>query len=110
MEGAQLPLSQPIRADLPGALEHAGEVDEFDAALIRGAHGVTATPESGIEDEQAAPARREGPDAELGERAQAPQPQAAELQAPVVGDGGAAAPVEPADIAVTAEGELAQLA
>jgi preprotein translocase subunit SecE len=29
------------RADLPGALEHAsGEVDEFDAALIRGAGGV----------------------------------------------------------------------
>ena len=29
------------RADLPGALEHAGaEADEFDAALVRGAHGV----------------------------------------------------------------------
>lgn len=29
------------RADLPGALEHAsGEVDEFDAALVRGARGV----------------------------------------------------------------------
>lgn len=29
------------RADLPGALDHAGaEVDEFDAALIRGAGGV----------------------------------------------------------------------
>jgi preprotein translocase subunit SecE len=29
------------RADLPGALEHASsEVDEFDAALVRGAHGV----------------------------------------------------------------------
>ncbi len=28
------------RADLPGALEHAGDVDEFDAALIRGAGGV----------------------------------------------------------------------
>ncbi|MGA2453579.1 MAG: preprotein translocase subunit SecE [Solirubrobacteraceae bacterium] len=32
------------RADLPGALDHAGaEVDEFDAALIRGAGGVPAT-------------------------------------------------------------------
>ena len=31
------------RADLPGALEHAGDVDEFDAALIRGAGGVPAT-------------------------------------------------------------------
>lgn len=35
------------RADLPGALEHAsGEVDEFDAALIRGAQGVPAPPSS----------------------------------------------------------------
>jgi len=35
------------RADLPGALDHAGaEVDEFDAALIRGAGGVAATPET----------------------------------------------------------------
>ncbi|HWX87319.1 MAG TPA: preprotein translocase subunit SecE [Solirubrobacteraceae bacterium] len=29
-----------MRADLPGALSHAGDVDEFDAALIRGASGV----------------------------------------------------------------------
>jgi preprotein translocase subunit SecE len=35
------------RADLPGALEHAsGEVDEFDAALIRGAGGTPAPPEA----------------------------------------------------------------
>ncbi len=34
------------RADLPGALDHAGaEVDEFDAALIRGAGGVPAPSE-----------------------------------------------------------------
>jgi preprotein translocase subunit SecE len=32
--------SQVTRADLPGALEHVGDVDEFDAALIRGAGGV----------------------------------------------------------------------
>jgi preprotein translocase SecE subunit len=34
--------SQPIeRADVPGALDHAsGEVEEFDAALVRGADGV----------------------------------------------------------------------
>jgi len=33
----------PVRADVPGALDHAsGEVDEFDAALVRGAHGVPA--------------------------------------------------------------------
>jgi preprotein translocase subunit SecE len=31
---------RPVRADLPGSLSHAGEVDEFDAALIRGAGGV----------------------------------------------------------------------
>ncbi len=31
-------LRDPARADVPGALEHAsGEVDEFDAALVRGA-------------------------------------------------------------------------
>jgi preprotein translocase subunit SecE len=35
--------SQPLREDLPGALDHAsGEVDEFDAALVRGAGGVPA--------------------------------------------------------------------
>lgn len=36
-------LSQPVREDLPGALEHAsGEVDEFDAKLVAGAGGATA--------------------------------------------------------------------
>jgi preprotein translocase subunit SecE len=35
--------SEPYRADLPGELEHAsGEADEFDAALVSGAHGRTA--------------------------------------------------------------------
>ncbi len=35
--------SELQRADVPGALEHAsGDVDEFDAALIRGAGGVPA--------------------------------------------------------------------
>ena len=35
------------RADLPGALDHAsGEVDEFDAALIRGAQGMPVEPEA----------------------------------------------------------------
>jgi preprotein translocase subunit SecE len=37
----------PERADVPGALEHASsDVDEFDAALVRGAGGVTATPDN----------------------------------------------------------------
>jgi preprotein translocase subunit SecE len=40
-EGASAPSqNRPVRADLPGALSHAGDVDEFDAALIRGAGGV----------------------------------------------------------------------
>jgi preprotein translocase subunit SecE len=39
--------SQPTRTDVPGALDHAsGEVDEFDAALVRGADGVAATPDA----------------------------------------------------------------
>jgi len=33
------------RSDLPGALEHVGAEDEFDAALVRGAGGVPATRE-----------------------------------------------------------------
>jgi preprotein translocase subunit SecE len=34
---AQAPPAQPVRADVPGALDHAsGDVDEFDAALVRG--------------------------------------------------------------------------
>ncbi|HYM44862.1 MAG TPA: preprotein translocase subunit SecE [Solirubrobacteraceae bacterium] len=45
---------QVERADLPGALEHAGDVDEFDAALIRGAGGVPAAPGSALDAERAA--------------------------------------------------------
>jgi preprotein translocase SecE subunit len=49
-EGASAPSqNRPVRADLPGALSHAGDVDEFDAALVRGASGVTATPESDLD-------------------------------------------------------------
>jgi preprotein translocase SecE subunit len=45
--------SAPVRADLPGSLDHASaEVDEFDAALLRGAGGVAATPEAGREDDR----------------------------------------------------------
>jgi preprotein translocase SecE subunit len=44
------------RADLPGALEHASaEVDEFDAALVRGARGVPAEAEA-LSDSAEAPA------------------------------------------------------
>jgi preprotein translocase subunit SecE len=40
--------ASPIeRADVPGALDHASsDVDEFDAAIVRGAGGLTATPET----------------------------------------------------------------
>jgi preprotein translocase subunit SecE len=38
--------AKQTRADVPGALDHASaDVDEFDAALVRGAGGATATPE-----------------------------------------------------------------
>jgi preprotein translocase subunit SecE len=46
-----VPPSQPARADLPGALDHAsGEVDEFDAALVRGADGVSSSPEADLQE------------------------------------------------------------
>jgi preprotein translocase subunit SecE len=42
------PAGSPVRADVPGALDHAsGDVDEFDAALVRGAGGVPVAPEAG---------------------------------------------------------------
>jgi preprotein translocase subunit SecE len=52
-EGAHAapPPSLPVRADVPGALDHAsGDVDEFDAALVRGSGGVAATPEADLPD------------------------------------------------------------
>jgi preprotein translocase subunit SecE len=39
------------RVDVPGALDHASaDVDEFDAAIVRGAGGVPAVPDTGIEE------------------------------------------------------------
>jgi preprotein translocase subunit SecE len=47
--------STPARADVPGALDHASaDVDEFDAALVRGADGVPVEGDSG------APAKAKG--------------------------------------------------
>jgi preprotein translocase subunit SecE len=97
--GAQaLPPSQPARSDLPGALDHAsGDVDEFDAALVRGAGGLAATPESGVGDAEPDP-QDAGPDlqdAESGLQDGLPAAAADELQAPETparpgaGDGGA---------------------
>jgi preprotein translocase subunit SecE len=43
--------SQPVRADVPGSLDHAsGEVDEFDAALVRGAGGVALPDSDAVEE------------------------------------------------------------
>ena len=44
----------------PGALEHAGDVDEFDAAIIAGAGGVVANAETLSEAEIEAEAEAEG--------------------------------------------------
>jgi preprotein translocase subunit SecE len=47
VEGAP---SHLTRGDLPGSLDHVGDVDEFDAALVRGAGGVPAAPGTSAED------------------------------------------------------------
>jgi preprotein translocase subunit SecE len=42
--------NQPVREDVPGALDHAsGDVDEFDAALVRGAGGVPVAPDGELD-------------------------------------------------------------
>jgi preprotein translocase subunit SecE len=41
---------QPIRSDVPGALDHAsGEADEFEAALVRGAGGTPVEPDGDVD-------------------------------------------------------------
>jgi preprotein translocase subunit SecE len=63
-----------IRADVPGALDHASaEVDEFDAALVRGAGGVASTDAdlqddvtTGADDELQVPATTSGGGADGG--------------------------------------------
>ena len=80
-----VPPSQPTRADVPGALDHAsGEVDEFDAALVRGAGGVTASPETGLQ--EGSGAQDEG-----GPEDQAASPDQASLQDEMVRRDGAPA-------------------
>jgi preprotein translocase SecE subunit len=50
--GSDAPASQPVRSDLPGALDHASaDVDEFDAAIVRGAGGVPVSPDDAVEEE-----------------------------------------------------------
>jgi preprotein translocase subunit SecE len=42
--------NQPLREDLPGALDHSSsDVDEFDAALVRGAGGVPLAPDEDLD-------------------------------------------------------------
>jgi preprotein translocase subunit SecE len=56
-----LPPSQPLRADVPGSLDHAsGEVDEFDAAIVAGAGGVPVPADTLSEQEIEAEAMAEG--------------------------------------------------
>jgi preprotein translocase subunit SecE len=47
VEGAP---SHLTRGELPGSLDHVGDVDEFDAALVRGAGGVPVAPGTSEED------------------------------------------------------------
>ncbi len=43
--------SRIVREDVPGALDHAsGDVDEFDAALVKGAQGAPDSPPDELED------------------------------------------------------------
>jgi preprotein translocase subunit SecE len=70
-EAARTPSTNgPSRGDLPGALSHTGDVDEFDAALIRGAGGVPLEQEADPLEQEAHPeqngdASRDAESAEL---------------------------------------------
>jgi preprotein translocase subunit SecE len=78
-KGAQA--STPVRADVPGALDHASaDVDEFDAALISGAGGLTAPPDVDVQQAPDEDDVRQAPDDALLARD--------ELQAPADGAGG----------------------
>jgi preprotein translocase SecE subunit len=64
-EGASTPSqNRPVRADVPAALSHAGDVDEFDAALIAGAGGVPAEQQQ-VEAERNGEGSREASSADL---------------------------------------------
>jgi preprotein translocase subunit SecE len=90
-----VPPTEPTRADVPGALDHASsDVDEFDAALVRGAGGVAAEPEAGGA-EGAAGADGVSAGAELEEEPDSAADQETELEAepeaaPVSASGGGA--------------------
>lgn len=53
--------SQPVRGEIsnpPSPLEHVGDVDEFDAALVRGADGVPAPEQPGGNGSESATSER----------------------------------------------------
>jgi preprotein translocase subunit SecE len=80
------------RADLPGALEHASsEVDEFDAALVRGARGVPMPSE---DLDSAADASLDGPGDSV--------PVGASASAPAASVGGGSVPPRPRSSALAA--------
>jgi preprotein translocase subunit SecE len=82
---------QPIRSDVPGALDHAsGEADEFEAALVRGADGVPVQPDALDGAEQSAVPDVEDDSVELDEHE-------VEAEALVEGDLGADELEEPLD-------------
>jgi preprotein translocase subunit SecE len=71
--------ASPVRADVPGALDHASaDVDEFDAALISGAGGLTAPPDADVQDAPGIDVRQAPDDALLSRD---------ELQVPAGGSG-----------------------
>ena len=95
-KAAASPPSQPVRADLPGSLDHAsGEVDEFDAALVRGAGGVPAPArESDIESESEHLSEREI-DEEAAAEGDISSDELQQLERPGAGSNGDAAAVSP---------------
>lgn len=93
--------SQPVRADVPGALEHASaDVDEFDAALVRGAGGVPADDEPAAEapagdgevDIEDDPATLTEPEIETEAEAEGELPDGERVRAASDGDAHAATP------------------
>jgi preprotein translocase subunit SecE len=74
--------NQPLREDLPGALDHSSsDVDEFDAALVRGAGGVPVAPGEDLD--------ASGSEAELGgDEVQEPGGSGAPPEGPRRGGGG----------------------
>ena len=92
-DGARAPQERPLhRENVPGPIEHTGDVDEFEAALVAGADGVPEDDPDAVER-----AEEEEALAEEAERADAERAfgrEAEETAAPV--PGGPAAPTQDA--------------